>query len=112
MKKFLSLLLVCAMLGLTACGSGNDDAEPNTDEQVENGSEDKNASKEIDWSKYENQANVILLWRKMVIRMYVCLQKILLMVVRSMHGENVQMITSHLAIIFSYLMVWQQRNLK
>ena len=59
MKKFLSLLLVCAMLGLTACGSGNDDAEPNTDEQVENGSEDKNASKEIDWSKYENQANVL-----------------------------------------------------
>ena len=59
MKKFLSLLLVCAMLGLTACGSGNDDADPTTDEQVENGSEDKNASKEIDWSKYENQANVL-----------------------------------------------------
>ena len=58
MKKFLSLLLVCAMLGLTACG-GNDDAEPNTDEQVEKGSEDENASKEIDWSEYENQANVL-----------------------------------------------------
>lgn len=58
MKKFLSLLLVCMVLGLTACG-GSNDAEPSTDEKVENGSEDKNVSHEIDWSEYETQANIM-----------------------------------------------------
>lgn len=52
MKKLLSLLLICAMLGLTACSGGAEDMDSETDKTVENESEEKQES-------YENQINVL-----------------------------------------------------
>lgn len=59
MKKLLSLLLICAMLGLTACGNGAEDTDLDADKTVENETGDDKDSEVKDWDSYENQIKVL-----------------------------------------------------
>lgn len=58
MKKLISLLLLCAVLGMTACSSDKE-TEPSTEEKTESGSENEEAAGKTDLSSYENKAVVM-----------------------------------------------------
>ncbi len=60
MKKLISILLLCAVLCMTACGN-NKQTEPDNDveQNTENGSDNEDVSGGDDLSKYENKATVM-----------------------------------------------------
>ena len=56
MKKLISVLLICMMFVLTACGNTADEVKDNS-EQTENVSEETTKTKH--WSEYENSMRVL-----------------------------------------------------
>lgn len=58
MKRLVSILLICIMFGLTACGSEKD-TDFDTDQTVGSESEKEKDSEVKGWDSYENQINIL-----------------------------------------------------